>query len=421
LTLARVLLIGGAALIAWATLLPQPGAPSTIEFCIFCDYLGGLDLALNILLFVPLGAGLRLLGMRARRVVVICLTTAVLIEIAQLWIPGRDTSLRDVLGNTTGAAVGALLASTWHLWLTPSSRVARRLLWSGVAVLLAMLTISAWLMRLSLPLATYWGQYAPALGNFAHFTGVVRDARLNGDSLESGRMADTRRVRSRLAQGIQLEARVLVGAPTERLAPIASIFDGRRREVVLLGQDGEDLVFRVRQRAVDLRLRRIGVRLPGFFAGLRSGDSALVAGGLEAGVLWVRGERAGVARSALTELDPALGWATVMPFDYPLPPTEARAGAFVWLLLLTLPLGWWFAATRSESSLASWLPLPASAIAAAAFPIVLGVGPHVMNAFAALVGAALGWGLALVKGRGSRAEQTRGGHARTEAPSQQRA
>jgi glycopeptide antibiotics resistance protein len=67
----------------------------------------------NILLFLPLGAALRLLGLRPGATVRagFCLSAA--IEITQLFIPGRTTAADDVLCNTAGALVGCLLVSRW--------------------------------------------------------------------------------------------------------------------------------------------------------------------------------------------------------------------------------------------------------------------------------------------------------------------
>jgi VanZ family protein len=67
----------------------------------------------NIILFLPLGATLCLLGLRRRATLRagFCLSAA--IEITQLFIPGRTTSADDVLCNTLGAVVGYLLVSRW--------------------------------------------------------------------------------------------------------------------------------------------------------------------------------------------------------------------------------------------------------------------------------------------------------------------
>jgi VanZ family protein len=74
----------------------------------------------NIILFLPLGATLCLLGLRRRATLRagFCLSSA--IEITQLFIPGRTTSADDVICNTLGAVVGYLLVSTWTVDRRPS-------------------------------------------------------------------------------------------------------------------------------------------------------------------------------------------------------------------------------------------------------------------------------------------------------------
>jgi glycopeptide antibiotics resistance protein len=67
----------------------------------------------NILLFLPLGAVLGLLGLRRRATVLTAFSLSVAIETTQLFIPGRTTSADDVLCNTLGAVFGFLLASAW--------------------------------------------------------------------------------------------------------------------------------------------------------------------------------------------------------------------------------------------------------------------------------------------------------------------
>ncbi|MGN8554155.1 UNVERIFIED_CONTAM: VanZ family protein [Microbacterium sp. SLM126] len=71
---------------------------------------GDIDDALNLLLFVPLGATLALLLPRRLWVVAILAAFAlsVAVEFAQRSIPGRVPDGDDVLWNTVGATVGVL-------------------------------------------------------------------------------------------------------------------------------------------------------------------------------------------------------------------------------------------------------------------------------------------------------------------------
>ena len=77
------------------------------------------DLMVNMLGFVPFGllVYLRLI-MTGRRRAQICLLLAIsmglavslAIEVTQVWLPGRDSSLPDVVANTVGSAIGGAIA-----------------------------------------------------------------------------------------------------------------------------------------------------------------------------------------------------------------------------------------------------------------------------------------------------------------------
>ena len=69
----------------------------------------------NALLFLPLGAALSLLDFRLRTTVLIAFSVSALIEITQLFVPGRTTAVDDVLLNTLGALLGHALVSAWPL------------------------------------------------------------------------------------------------------------------------------------------------------------------------------------------------------------------------------------------------------------------------------------------------------------------
>jgi glycopeptide antibiotics resistance protein len=73
--------------------------------------------ALNVVLFVPLGLLLCWGLQRVRRLLVwgLCVLGSLAIEATQyLFLPGRDGSVRDVVTNSTGAAIGVAL----HWWVT---------------------------------------------------------------------------------------------------------------------------------------------------------------------------------------------------------------------------------------------------------------------------------------------------------------
>ena len=68
----------------------------------------------NVILFAPLGVVLEARGVAGRRVVLIGALLSIAIEATQLLIPGRTTSVDDVLLNTVGVATGYLVSARLH-------------------------------------------------------------------------------------------------------------------------------------------------------------------------------------------------------------------------------------------------------------------------------------------------------------------
>ena len=71
---------------------------------------GWIEFAANILMFVPLGFLLTLLFRHPWYGTALAIVLSAGVEIAQIVIPSRQASLRDILSNGIGAALGAFLA-----------------------------------------------------------------------------------------------------------------------------------------------------------------------------------------------------------------------------------------------------------------------------------------------------------------------
>lgn len=82
---------------------------------------GWIEFAANIAMFVPLGFLLTLLFRHHWYGVAIALALSAFVEIAQIVIPSRQPSVRDIVANVLGAAVGAALA-----WLLVVRREKKR-------------------------------------------------------------------------------------------------------------------------------------------------------------------------------------------------------------------------------------------------------------------------------------------------------
>ena len=73
----------------------------------------GVEFALKVLIFVPLGLLLVLIAGRRKWLFVVFLgvLTSCWIELAQdIWIPSRAADARDVFANSAGTMIGALIA-----------------------------------------------------------------------------------------------------------------------------------------------------------------------------------------------------------------------------------------------------------------------------------------------------------------------
>ena len=111
--------------LAWMTLTPMPfetKRASVIEIAVAGLHrypvtnwvtTAGFEVAIKVAIFVPFGLLLVLLAGRRRWVLVVFVgvLTSCWIELAQsIWIPSRAADGRDVLANSAGVLVGALLA-----------------------------------------------------------------------------------------------------------------------------------------------------------------------------------------------------------------------------------------------------------------------------------------------------------------------
>lgn len=84
---------------------------------------GWIEFTANVLLFVPLGLLLTLLFRHPWRGVVLALVLSAGAELAQFVIPSRQPSVRDIIANVLGAAIGAAIA--WWIVLRRRRKATR--------------------------------------------------------------------------------------------------------------------------------------------------------------------------------------------------------------------------------------------------------------------------------------------------------
>ena len=383
----------GIAFIAVMTLTPQSGPPAFApSLCILCGEMAVQDIILNVILFVPFGAGMRLLGVRLHRVVAISFCLAAAIELLQMHIiPGRDSSLGDVITNTLGGALGVVLANSWRAWLLPTEEQARRELWGGVVVWVTVLCATLWALHRSLPETTLWGQWDPAILHFDRFTGTVVTSNAAGYAFPPGALGSDPEFRRRLvSDSVLVSAQVVAGAPTQRTAPILSVYDPQRAQVFLLAQHQRSLVFSIRMNAARAMIRDPIIGLDDVFPSAASAraanDTVRVAGGIIDRALVIRASDVahGVTLERRITLGPALGWSFFLPWPYAFG-NETPALSALWLGGLFLPLAYWGSRARR--------PMEAGAALCVALVAGLVLAPIVMRG--AFVGLAEWMGIAV--------------------------
>jgi VanZ like family len=344
-------------LIAFATLLPIPGETQIQGFCLICGSRGTADLLLNILLFMPLGAALARRGTPRIRVFLFGLLLSGTIECAQFFIPGRDPSVSDVIANTCGAVLGALIARSAHVWLTsrPPPGVGSRLCRAASAVAALLCLVTGLLLTPAYPDSPYFGLWTPDLGHLVTYRGRVLSATLNGESIADGPIHASDRIRAALeSPGTDLRVRAIAGPEPEGLSPVFAIFDQQRREILLLGLDRKELVLRLRTRASDARLDRPEMRVRGDW---RQSDTASVAIVARAGRYDINGAAAGFTVGS--------GWGL---FLYPQHLPFKSVVDAAWIAMLFVPAAFW-SRTRGDAAIVALGVLGGLALVPALTPL----------------------------------------------------
>jgi VanZ family protein len=343
-----VLWVAGISCIAILTLSPQYAATKPPpSLCLLCGERSVLDAILNVLLFIPFGMGMRLAGISRRRAFAIGLVTTITVELLQLWIPGRDTSLGDVLTNSLGGFIGIICADIWRVIVFPSRRAASRLAGGWTLLWVLVLAVSAELAHISLPSTTVWGTWRPELLHQDYFAGKVLAATAAGLPTPYAINGASAEVRRRLSSdSVVVRATIVGGIRSDPIAAIASVYDYRRSQIFMLGERKGNLIFSIRMRTADARVATPDIRLDSVFPPHRPAkpDTMLVAGGLIHNRLWISVRAHGATRERTQPIDAGLGWSYLLPFDYEYG-SEARWLTVLWLAGLSAPAMYW--ATRA--------------------------------------------------------------------------
>ncbi len=391
------------ALIVAATLLPFGGmAAERIPpaWCVRCGSLWLTDVISNVAMFVPFGVALALRRWTVWRVVLVSLLFTVGVEALQsIGVPpGRSPALADVMSNTVGGVLGALLVLAWR-WQRLASRVHLSVLalaWS--AVVCAVVAWSAFMLTpvtSGEPTRSYSASVSPSA--FGHvpghgwYEGITDSAFVGASRINRGWSGPI--IQQIAFEQFPLAAGVTVRGTDPLYGQIPLLFvhlPGDSSAWLQLAKDGNDVELTVLRRASRWGLTMPSVRVTQAFEGRTVTDARplVVTADVTTSVMRLRttGAFAGDDSLAFT---PLLGWTLIQPLVGTYSPFAWVISAW-WLLALTFPLGWLYARCGRP-----WIAVAGSASVGGVLhmlPLAFGLAPATnTDMFILAAGAALGY------------------------------
>lgn len=377
------LLLATALFIAVATLFPLPGTASSTLCLLDCGPRATADAVANVLLFLPFGFALALAGVHPRRALFLGAAISLCIETTQLTLlTGRDANLADVLANSTGAFLGALLGHHLAAILNPPRPRLRLLQVSAAAIMLGMVAATGTLLLPWLPEGEYHGQWNRFRGSFHPYTGEVVSVQV-GEVIVPRAGVASPRLRKALGEGQSLRASLKAGPVQEWPTQIARIAQGEG-EILLLSTAREDLLLHSRSRSGALRLDQPVVRMAGVLGGFVTGAPFDIV---------VLRASTGFCLQVLDQVEcplrPPGSWWQLIQTAPSYPRWVQSTASDLALLLLWLPIGLWSRRDRFSVAL-----IATSTVALALVPPWVGLqGMRLADWAAVAMGLLLGMGL----------------------------
>lgn len=319
-------------------------------WCLKCGGMWMTDAISNVVLFAPLGFMMALCGVRFRNVALIAAAFSLFVECMQFvgLPPGRSPAIADVLSNTSGGIVGALLFGARRQLMPRVERAAERLAlaWSvGAVALMALTSVALQAPGASGPrvvLRQSNFEYAPG---FSWFAGIADSAVINDFRVSHRGTGPILIETSSAPLDIAMDVWLHGATPPQRFAPIVFLHEpGDTNSFATIGNRRGDAELAVRRRAWQWGLAMPAVHLTDIFAiSAASHDQFLrLTARATSAVLMLRAEGEHVRAERIVALTPTLGWTMIQTLIRMDSPLEWLAH-YGWLLALVGPTAWWAA------------------------------------------------------------------------------
>lgn len=386
---ARVFIFIAAAFVLVATLYPMESAAGGANIaCLICGDGGLADAIVNVVLFMPLGAAAALTGRSTLVALAVGAALSASVEFAQIsLIPGRDASIGDLVFNTLGAVAGVVVVKTSSWWLGYNGVRASRLSLAAAFAAAAMIGGTGLLLVPDPPQGTYFVMWTPDLRHLDPYDAPVRSVTIGGQRFLPGRIEEPTQLRELLRAGAPIRVVADVAAKTSRQAAMFAVYDDLKREVVLIGPDGNDLVFRQRMRAASTWLDQPDLRVVDGWRNLSPGSEVTVTV-RRSGRKYCIGF--GPQPPCASGFSAGVGWALFL-YNADWPALLRSALSIFWLGMLGFPVGFW--ARRRWESLCA---LAIFAVTIVVLPAWVGL---VHSGAPQVFGATAGVGLGMVLGQ----------------------
>jgi hypothetical protein len=237
------------------------------------------------------------------------------------------------------------LVRTANRWLRPAEPTAARLAIAAAAVFTGVVTVTGLLLAPHWPPTAYWGLWTPELGHLDWYRGQVQEVRIGSLMAPSGPLPNQEEIHVALQRGDPIRIRAVAGPPVRNLAALFAVYDERQHEIILLGPEAGDLVFRYRARALVIGLDQPDLRLRGALDGTLPGDSLVVEYRWTAdGVCLAVTGRSSACGLGFT---PGRGW-SLLQYEGRIPEWLLAGLDAAWVLAFTLPVGYWRSRRRDS-------------------------------------------------------------------------